>query len=99
MSTVRLTQIAPNTLQIVGALNFNTVVEVQKQSVAWLKVKPIDTIDLAAVTHCNSAGLALLLEWLRLAKQAQRQLIYRNIPTAILSAAEVYGIKDVLQNA
>jgi phospholipid transport system transporter-binding protein len=49
-------------------------------------------VDLAGVKRADSAGLALLIEWSLAARDAGRQLRYRNVPAAIASLA---GISDV----
>lgn len=49
-------------------------------------------VDLARVTRADSAGLALLIEWSLAARDAGRQLRYRNVPPAVASLA---GISDV----
>ena len=51
-------------------------------------------VDLAGVTRADSAGLALLIEWALAAREAGRQLRYRNVPPAIASLA---GISDVAE--
>jgi len=52
--------------------------------------------DLALVTKADSAGLALLLEWLRLARLAGAQLHYVNLPGQLLAMAHVAGVDDIL---
>jgi len=51
-------------------------------------------VDLAGVTHVDSAGLALLIEWSLAARAAGRLLSYSNVPPAVASLA---GISDVAE--
>jgi len=51
-------------------------------------------IDLAGVGRIDSAGLALLLEWSSVAREAGRVIRYRNMPDALLALA---GISDVAE--
>lgn len=51
-------------------------------------------VDLAGITRADSAGLALLIEWLLAARGAGKMLRYRNIPPAVVSLA---GISDVAE--
>ena len=87
---------APHTLQVSGALDFDSTVGLRAIGLAWLTKEPIVNIDLAAVTNGNSAGLALLLEWQREAKRLGRKLVFINIPANLQAAAEIYGLKKVL---
>lgn len=49
-------------------------------------------IDLARVGRIDSAGLALLLEWSIVAREAGRSVVYRNMPAGLAALA---GISDV----
>jgi phospholipid transport system transporter-binding protein len=53
-------------------------------------------IDLAQLTTVDSAGVATLLAWQRAAQAARRPLHFRNLPAAVLSLAELYGVTDLL---
>jgi phospholipid transport system transporter-binding protein len=55
-------------------------------------------VDLSAVTHADSSGLALLLDWLRSARQAGGSLAIRGMPESLGSLARLYGI-DILLSA
>ena len=50
-------------------------------------------IDLAGVTRSDSAGLALLVEWLRLAKTHNIRLQFHNLP---LQLREIARVSDLL---
>jgi phospholipid transport system transporter-binding protein len=50
-------------------------------------------IDLAGVTRSDSAGLALLMEWLRLAKTRNMRLQFHNLP---LQLREIARVSDLL---
>lgn len=53
-------------------------------------------VDLAAVTRSDSAGLALLVEWLRSARRSGREIAFLNIPAKMLATARVSGLDRVL---
>jgi phospholipid transport system transporter-binding protein len=44
-------------------------------------------LDLSGVSHANSAGLALLLEWQRVARQTGTGLSVRSLPAALANLA------------
>lgn len=53
-------------------------------------------VDLGSVTRADSAGLALLIEWLRLARRQNLTITYRNLPAQLLQIAHVSELQDVL---
>jgi len=54
-------------------------------------------IDLAGVGRTDSAGLALLLEWVSWARNHSRTVRFRNIPQQILSMAQISEVEDMLR--
>lgn len=54
------------------------------------------TFDLAGVTRVDSAGLALLLEWLREARRRGKDIHFQNIPRQLAAIAKVSGLNDIL---
>jgi len=46
-------------------------------------------IDLGSVTHSNSAGLALMIEWLAEAQRAGRTIRFENIPNSLRQISTV----------
>lgn len=55
-----------------------------------------DAIDLSAITHCDSAGIAVLLETkTRLAKQ-QRQVVFINARQQLYDLATFLKVADLL---
>ena len=57
---------------------------------------PLLTFDLAGVTRVDSAGLALLLEWLREARRRGKEIRFQNIPEQLAAIAKVSGLSDIL---
>ncbi len=53
-------------------------------------------LDLAAVEHTDSAGLALLVEWLRAARHNDRRIRFRGMPAQMRAMAEVSGLDRIL---
>jgi phospholipid transport system transporter-binding protein len=52
--------------------------------------------DCARITASDSAGLAVLLDWLRTAKQAGRPLRYTHLPEGILALARISEVEELL---
>lgn len=80
-----------------GELTFETVPRLLDQSRAWLQSSGgAITVDLKAVTRADSAGLALLVEWLRLARLKARPLAFTNMPEQVRSLVRVNGLGHAL---
>ena len=56
----------------------------------------VQTVDLAEVSEMDSALLALLLAWLREARQQERPLAFANLPTSLRTIARLYGVDRLL---
>lgn len=54
------------------------------------------TFDLAGVQRVDSAGLALLLEWLREARRRSKEIRFENIPEQLAAIAKVSGLNGIL---
>ncbi len=59
------------------------------------------TLDLKLVTNCDSAGLALMIEWIKYSQQQQVKLIFQHIPQQLLLLAKLSGFEKnaYFQNA
>lgn len=84
-------------IEVSGPLTFDTVPRVLADSIAWFAHGPGDvTVDLKEVSRADSAGLALLVEWLRLAKGAGRDLRLTNVPEQLRSIVRVNSLSAAL---
>ncbi len=79
-----------------GELNFTTVPKLWKDSLPRLSGYSILNFDLAKVTSSDSAGVALLLEWLKYAKQENKPIQFTNIPAHLSSILSVSGVTQML---
>ena len=53
-------------------------------------------LDLSAVTQCDSAGLALLIEAKRLCNQQNKKLMINGMPKAVEALAQFCGVDALL---
>jgi len=53
-------------------------------------------LDLSEVTRSDSAGLALLIEWMRQAKKVNKPIRFFNMPAQMLALAEASGMEELL---
>jgi phospholipid transport system transporter-binding protein len=79
-----------------GDLNFNTVPALHNA----LDIRSADrsriSIDLAGVTRSDSAGLALLIEWLRESERLGKSITFLNMPAQMQSISRLCGLDGVL---
>jgi phospholipid transport system transporter-binding protein len=80
-----------------GAVNFATARAVLEQSAALFRDVPVIKVDLSGVTETDSAGLALLIEWVSWARQAQREMRFFEIPKQICAIARISEAEDLLR--
>lgn len=81
---------------ISGPLTFATVTDLWTASENLFPREAEWNCDLAAVSACDSAGLALLLEWLRLARQQKKKIHFLNLPQQLEAIAGAAGLKGLL---
>ncbi|HCU05261.1 MAG: hypothetical protein A2X77_00335 [Gammaproteobacteria bacterium GWE2_42_36] len=88
-----------NRLIIQGELTFSTTPLLFKEGRTWMRQATSDvlTIDLDAVTQTDSAALALLIEWIRAARQENKQITFLNIPQQLKKLAETSHTEGLLK--
>lgn len=82
-------------LALEGTLSFDTAPDLYAAGADWVRAAagPV-TFDLAGVGRIDSAGLALLVEWMRLAKG--RGVRLANVPAQARDLIRVYGLSAAL---
>jgi len=53
-------------------------------------------LDLSGVRRTTSVGLALMVEWLRRARQANKSIEFQNVPAQMLAMAKISGLDGIL---
>jgi len=83
---------------IEGELNMQTVPAVSKQLLEFMSsvTEKAFTLDLKLVSRSDSAGVALLVEAMQLAKTAGLNLSFSHLPQQMQDIAGVSGLLDVL---
>lgn len=77
-------------------MTFESVAELWRQSGDMFSDHTVLQIDLAEVTRTDSAGLALLVEWLRAASRQGGRIEFLNLPPQMLALAEAANLEHVL---
>ena len=89
--------LADGRARVEGVLHFDTVASLLPAGEQAIGAGRATLIDLKDVTESDSAGLALLIEWLSYAKGAQQPLRYENVPSQIRELAHLSDIEDLLE--
>lgn len=84
-------------VHVSGDLTFATVTALWRDSRPLLAAGGAQLqIDLAGVGRADSAGLALLVEWLRSARAAGTELVFLAVPAQLLAIASASGVEHLL---
>ena len=82
-------------------LTFNSVVAIRNELIKSLEACEalVFCLDLTEVTHCDSAGLALLIEAKKLCEHNNKQFKVLGIPETTQSLSKFCGVNDFLETA
>ena len=83
-------------LEASGVLGYATAGRALPAGLALIPRGSACTIDLSRVTEADSAGLAVLVEWLATAKARGTVIRYQGIPAQILAVARISDLDDLL---
>ena len=95
-TTPELRAVGPGQLGLSGPLVFATAGEMLDVSRKMFSGGSAISIDLSGVTKVDSAGLALLLEWLRWGQAESRQVRFTALPEKLLAIARLSGVEEML---
>lgn len=88
--------IATSAAELVGELTRHSIMQITNKSIKEL-FKPSSTIlDLAKLTHADTAGLAWLFYLLERAEKDNCQLTFVNIPTKLDKLIRLSGVEGFL---
>jgi phospholipid transport system transporter-binding protein len=96
---VRLEETGNGTWKLEGNLGFSTVSGLLKDTPRSFSASGDIKLDLSGVVRADSAGLALLVEWLREFERGNRSIEFLNMPEQMRSIAHVCGLVEILFGA
>lgn len=97
MSSAAIEKDSEGCYKISGELNMHTVPEIWRKANALLQsTTQALCFDLAGIQRSDSAGLALLIEWMRAARRMDVPVTFRNLPPQLLQIAQVSGLETIL---
>jgi phospholipid transport system transporter-binding protein len=91
---------ANEVLRIEGNLSYETIPAVLARTEEFAARPDLPQevrIDFAQVTGVDSAAVALLLEWRRMALVRKKTLVFENLPANLLALAKLYGVAELIQ--
>jgi phospholipid transport system transporter-binding protein len=93
----RIEALGDGRFRVHGALAFGTVMRLLKESRKRFAGQKRLLIDLSTVAEGDSAGLSLLLEWLRSAREAGQDVSFTSIPAPITALSRIGEVDDLLE--
>jgi phospholipid transport system transporter-binding protein len=96
MTEPRLENAGDGDWRLTGDLVFGSVSGLLKEVGSRFSGEDTIRIDLAGVTRADSAGLALLVEWLRESERRNNTIHFLNMPEQMRSIARVCGLERIL---
>jgi phospholipid transport system transporter-binding protein len=81
---------------LAGELGFDTVTRLLAAGTKAFAPHPAIELDMKGVTRCDSAAVALLLEWVRLTEARGATIAFRDLPASIHAIASISQVEDLL---
>jgi len=97
-SDISITESAPGRIAVKGVLTFATARQAREVGTLVLeasRVNPI-VVDCSAVSRADSAGLAVLLDWLAWGRRHSRVVKLENLPAALVAIAKISEVDGLL---
>jgi phospholipid transport system transporter-binding protein len=96
MSRASIVSHGESRFAVEGSLDFESVVTLAEEGRRLFSGPGVLEVDLLGVSEANSAGLALLLEWLDIARGRKLELRFRNLPGPLSRLAELTNLRGLL---
>lgn len=97
MSDYTLSDLGDGRFALSGDMTFDTADRILRKSEAPFSEYAQIEVDLSAVERADSAGLALLLEWITWANHSVREIRFVDIPPRIVAIAETTEVEKLLK--
>lgn len=85
-----------NGFSVVGKVHFDSVMMLREQGECYIADASEIHVDFSEAVAADSAGLALMLAWLRSAKHQQTQLSFHHVPSLLCEVAAVCNLDQLL---
>lgn len=91
-----MVELAGDTAMVSGVLDFTTAREALESVSFYIRANNALNIDLSGVVESNSAGLALLIEWLAVARREGHSVTFHHIPDSLRQLAGVCQVDGLI---
>lgn len=92
----RLEPLGEGRYAVAGELGLTSAAAMLAAGSAAFAGQPRVDVDLSRVGRADSAGLAVLIEWTRLARLAGAQINFRALPARLSALARIGGVDQLL---
>ena len=96
MSKFKLEDLGDGRFALSGEMTFDTAERILRQSEEPFEAHTQLEIDLSNVTESDSAGLALLLEWVTWANHTVREIRFIGMPEKVAAIAKTTEVERLL---
>jgi phospholipid transport system transporter-binding protein len=95
---IEISEPAPGRIVVKGELTFATARDARQVGTLVLEGSraPELIIDCAGVARADSAGLAVLLDWLAWARRKSRAIKFENLPASLVAIAKISEVDGLL---
>jgi phospholipid transport system transporter-binding protein len=97
-SRIAISEPSPGRVTVSGELTFATARDARQAGVLVLESSSAQSIviDCSGVTRADSAGLAVLLDWLAWGRRKSRALSLQNLPASLVAIAKISELDGLL---
>ena len=97
MSQYSLKDLGTGRFALSGKMTFDTAGSILRESEELFEQHTLLTVDLSGITQTDSAGLALLLEWITWANHTVREIRFEGMPDKIDAIARTTEVDSLLK--
>lgn len=97
MKGFELRELGDGKFALDGRMTFQTAGDILRASELPFEEHTRIEVDLSGITETDSAGLALLLEWITWANHTVREIRFTGMPEKIEAIAKVTEVDDLLR--
>lgn len=95
MNTVTVEE-SKGRVYVKGDVSFDNAVTVLEEGLKLVRTLPKLEVDLKDMTQTDSSGLAVLIGWVRAAKQEKKSIRFFHLPDFMRDLSRVCGLENVL---
>lgn len=98
-------RVSGHTISLSGRLDFTTAAEALKSVTGLLNNAGAEhsgsgdntmTIDMSGISSANSAGLAVMIEWLAVVQRSDQKITFENIPDSLHQISTVCQVDSLI---